>query len=48
MELPNEQIIAYVADIAGHGLPAGTLMAMLKRRAPNSLIPPGSRSSLSA
>lgn len=29
VELQNGQIIAYFADIAGHGLPAGILMAML-------------------
>lgn len=28
--LPNGDAIAYVADIAGHGLPAGILMGMLK------------------
>lgn len=33
VELQNGQIIAYVADIAGHGLPAGILMAMLKTAA---------------
>ena len=30
--LPNGDAIAYVADIAGHGLQAGLLMGMLKRR----------------
>jgi serine phosphatase RsbU (regulator of sigma subunit) len=33
VELQNGQTIAYVADIAGHGLPAGILMAMLKTAA---------------
>ena len=28
--LPNGDLVAYVADIAGHGLPAGILMGMLK------------------
>ena len=30
IHLPNGDAIAYVADIAGHGLPAGILMGMLK------------------
>ncbi len=30
VSLPNGDAIAYVADIAGHGLPAGILMGMLK------------------
>ena len=35
--LPSGPIVAYVADIAGHGLPAGILMAMLRPRpAPSS------------
>ena len=31
--LPNGDMVAYVADIAGHGLPAGILMGMLKTAA---------------
>jgi serine phosphatase RsbU (regulator of sigma subunit) len=37
VELKNGQVIAYVADIAGHGLPAGILMAMLKTAARTQL-----------
>ena len=37
VELQDGQIIAYVADIAGHGLPAGILMAMLKTAARTQL-----------
>ena len=36
--LPNGDIIAYVADIAGHGLPAGILMGMLKTAARTALL----------
>lgn len=36
--LPNGDMIAYVADIAGHGLPAGILMGMLKTAARTALL----------
>jgi serine phosphatase RsbU (regulator of sigma subunit) len=36
--LPNGDLIAYVADIAGHGLPAGILMGMLKTAARTALL----------
>ncbi|HTV14417.1 MAG TPA: PP2C family protein-serine/threonine phosphatase [Acidobacteriaceae bacterium] len=36
--LPGGDIIAYVADIAGHGLPAGILMGMLKTAARTALL----------
>ncbi|HEX3660516.1 MAG TPA: PP2C family protein-serine/threonine phosphatase [Acidobacteriaceae bacterium] len=40
--LPNGDIIAYVADIAGHGLSAGILMGMLKTAARTALLDAGS------
>lgn len=36
--LPDGDMIAYVADIAGHGLPAGILMGMLKTAARTALL----------
>ncbi len=36
--LPNGDMVAYVADIAGHGLPAGILMGMLKTAARTVLL----------
>src|SRR5271169_6727281 len=36
--LPNGDAIAYVADIAGHGLPAGILMGMLKTATRTALL----------
>jgi serine phosphatase RsbU (regulator of sigma subunit) len=36
--LPNGDMVAYVADIAGHGLPAGILMGMLKIAARTALL----------
>ena len=36
--LPNGDMIAYLADIAGHGLPAGILMGMLKTAARTALL----------
>jgi hypothetical protein len=36
--LPGGDMIAYVADIAGHGLPAGILMGMLKTAARTALL----------
>jgi hypothetical protein len=36
--LPNGDLIAYLADIAGHGLPAGILMGMLKTAAHTALL----------
>jgi hypothetical protein len=36
--LPQGDIVAYVADIAGHGLPAGILMGMLKTAARTALL----------
>jgi serine phosphatase RsbU (regulator of sigma subunit) len=36
--LPNGDVIAYLADIAGHGLPAGILMGMLKTAARTVLL----------
>src|ERR1700743_2892636 len=36
--LPDGDAIAYVADIAGHGLPAGILMGMLKTAARTALM----------
>ena len=36
--LPNGDMVAYVADIAGHGLPAGILMGMLKTAARTALL----------
>ncbi|HXP81952.1 MAG TPA: PP2C family protein-serine/threonine phosphatase [Verrucomicrobiae bacterium] len=38
VELKEGQIFAYVADIAGHGLPAGILMAMFKTAARTQLM----------
>jgi phosphoserine phosphatase RsbU/P len=39
--LPSGDIIAYVADIAGHGLSAGILMGMLKTAARTALLDAG-------
>ncbi|HEX4005148.1 MAG TPA: PP2C family protein-serine/threonine phosphatase [Acidobacteriaceae bacterium] len=39
--LPNGDVIAYLADIAGHGLPAGILMGMLKTAARTALLDAG-------
>lgn len=36
--LPNGDVVAYLADIAGHGLPAGILMGMLKTAARTALL----------
>jgi hypothetical protein len=36
--LPNGDMVVYVADIAGHGLPAGILMGMLKTAARTALL----------
>ena len=41
--LPNGDAIAYVADIAGHGLPAGILMGMLKTATRTALRDAGER-----
>ena len=41
VELSNGDIIAYVADIAGHGLSAGILMGMLKTAARTALLDAG-------
>ena len=41
--LPNGDAIAYVADIAGHGLQAGILMGMLKTAARTALLDAGER-----
>lgn len=41
VELPGGDIVAYVADIAGHGLSAGILMGMLKTAARTVLLDPG-------
>jgi Stage II sporulation protein E (SpoIIE) len=38
IELPDGDAIAYVADIAGHGLPAGILMGMLKTATRTALL----------
>lgn len=38
VELPNGDVVAYLADIAGHGLPAGILMGMLKTAARTALL----------
>jgi sigma-B regulation protein RsbU (phosphoserine phosphatase) len=42
----GETLIAYVADVSGHGVPAGTLMAGLKSAARMRLRAPGSISEL--
>ena len=39
--LPGGDVVAYVADIAGHGLPAGILMGMLKTAARTALLDAG-------
>ena len=39
--LSNGDLVAYVADIAGHGLPAGILMGMLKTAARTALLDAG-------
>jgi len=39
--LPNGDMVAYLADIAGHGLPAGILMGMLKTAARTALLDAG-------
>ncbi len=41
--LPNGDAIAYVADIAGHGLQAGILMGMLKTATRTALLEAGER-----
>lgn len=41
VELPGGDIVAYVADIAGHGLSAGILMGMLKTAARTILLDAG-------
>ena len=41
VQLPNGDVIAYLADIAGHGLPAGILMGMLKTAARTALLDAG-------
>jgi serine phosphatase RsbU (regulator of sigma subunit) len=41
VELPGGDVVAYVADIAGHGLSAGILMGMLKTAARTILLDPG-------
>jgi hypothetical protein len=41
--LPNGDAIAYLADIAGHGLQAGILMGMLKTAARTALLEAGER-----
>ena len=41
--LPNGDAIAYLADIAGHGLQAGILMGMLKTAARTALLDAGQR-----
>lgn len=41
LELPGGDVIAYVADVAGHGLPAGILMGMLKTAARTALLEAG-------
>ena len=41
--LPNGDAIAYIADIAGHGLQAGILMGMLKTAARTALLESGER-----
>ena len=41
VELPGGDIVAYVADIAGHGLSAGILMGMLKTAARTVLLDAG-------
>jgi serine phosphatase RsbU (regulator of sigma subunit) len=43
--LPNGDAIAYVADIAGHGLPAGILMGMLKTATRTVLLEAGEHES---
>lgn len=40
--LPGGDMVAYLADIAGHGLPAGILMGMLKTAARTALLDAGS------
>jgi len=44
LSLPNGDAIAYLADIAGHGLQAGILMGMLKTAARTALLDAGERS----
>jgi Stage II sporulation protein E (SpoIIE) len=41
--LPNGDVIAYLADIAGHGLQAGILMGMLKTAVRTALLDAGER-----
>ena len=41
--LPNGDAVAYLADIAGHGLQAGILMGMLKTAARTALLEAGQR-----
>jgi len=42
VELPGGDVVAYLADIAGHGLSAGILMGMLKTAARTILLDAGS------
>jgi hypothetical protein len=44
LSLPNGDSIAYLADIAGHGLQAGILMGMLKTATRTALLEAGDRS----
>ncbi|MGD0628340.1 MAG: PP2C family protein-serine/threonine phosphatase [Terracidiphilus sp.] len=44
LHLPNGDAIAYLADIAGHGLQAGILMGMLKTAVRTALLDAGERS----
>jgi hypothetical protein len=44
LSLPNGDAIAYLADIAGHGLQAGILMGMLKTAARTALLEAGEQS----
>jgi len=43
LHLPNGDVIAYLADIAGHGLQAGILMGMLKTAVRTALLDAGER-----
>jgi hypothetical protein len=44
LKLPDGDAVAYLADIAGHGLQAGILMGMLKTAARTALLDAGERS----
>lgn len=48
LELSNGDAVAYLADIAGHGLQAGILMGMLKTAARTALLDAGSHSNEAA